>query len=64
MKKHNMRHLQKHIFKMLQVTTSSLHQTFLRLTLQALKFKRNKFLEKVTQQPQYGTTKISCNKHL
>jgi hypothetical protein len=52
---------------MLQVTTYSLglQQTFPRLTFQALKFKRNnKFLEKVMQQPQHGTTQISCNKHL
>jgi len=59
-----MRYLQKYIFKMLQVTTYSLQQTFLRPTLQALKFKRNKFLEKVTLQAQHGTTKISCNKYL
>jgi len=60
-----MRHLQKYIFKMLQVTTYSLQQTYPTLTLQAIKFKRsNKFLEKVTQQPQHGTTKISCNKDL
>jgi len=65
MEKHKMRHLQKYIFKMLQATTYSLQQTFPRLTLQTLKFKRNnKFLEKVTQRPQYGTTKMSCNKHL
>jgi hypothetical protein len=50
---------------MLKVTTYSLQQTFLRLTLQALKFKsNNKFLEKVTQQSQHGTTKISYNKHV
>jgi hypothetical protein len=48
MEKHKMRHLQKYIFKMLQVTTYSLQQIFPRLTLQTLKFKRNnKFLKKL-----------------